>query len=66
MRVDFSGFFARASINIGPKRAGKVSNDREFIQTPKSVEKTAILACIKGAHARASIRARGHEMLKMT
>ena len=45
---------------------GKVSNDREFIKTPKSVEKTAILACIKGAHARASIRARGHEMLKMT
>ena len=61
----FLRFFARAGVNIGLKCVGKVSNDRKFIRAPKSIEKTAIFYCIKEARARASIRARGHQMLKM-
>ena len=49
----FLRFFARASVNIGPKWAGKVSNDGEFIQPSKSIEKTTIFTCIKGARVRA-------------
>ena len=62
----FLRFFARASTNIGPKCAGKVSNDGEFTQAPKSIEKTGIFASVEAVCARAPIRARGHEMLKMT
>ena len=40
----FFTFFALASVNIGPGDAGKVSNGGEFIQTPKSIDKTTIFA----------------------
>ena len=37
-------FFARASVNKGPGDAGKVLNGGEFIQPPKSIEKSTIFA----------------------
>ena len=54
----FLRFFARASTNIGPKCAGKVSNDGEFTQAPKSIEKTGIFASVEAVRARADTRAR--------